>query len=181
MKTINLRDFIRTGYFGNITIGSKKADIIRELGKDYSFDDAGETQIISYGWYEFFFWTETTLVFGIQNDHLQADCINHKEMINYKSKLWNVDKWFLHDDRNITFGQVEKFLTREKIAFEIVPTYHGCDENVIRCSKSNVTFDFVKEYSVTEPDDNGKFKAWKEHIEEKQSNYILNGIRLFNL
>jgi hypothetical protein len=140
MTTIHLKEFIKTGQFGTISIGSTKADVVNAFGKKFDFADCGETQIIKYGWYEFFYWTESELVFGIQNDHLQADCSNHKEMIDYKSKLWTIDKWFLQVNKNITLRQVEGFLTAEGISFEIVPAYEGCDENVIKCLNSRRDF-----------------------------------------
>ena len=82
MKTIQLREFVKTGQFGTISIGSTKADLVNSPGEEFDFVDCGETQLIKYGWYEFFYWTESELIFGIQNDHLQADCVNHKEMLN---------------------------------------------------------------------------------------------------
>jgi hypothetical protein len=180
MNTIHLNEFIKTGKFGTITIGSTKTDLVNELGNEFDFDNCGETQIIKYGWYEFFFWTESELIFGIQNDHLQADCTNHSEMMQYKSKLWSIDKWFLEENRNITFGQVEEYLLRERISYEIVPAYKGCDENVIKCMQSKVTFDFVNEYRLVELNEKGEFKKWREFMENDQSNFVLNGIRLFD-
>lgn len=54
MNTIHLKEFIRTGKFGTISIGSTKTDVVNELGNKFDFADCGETQIIKYGWYEFF-------------------------------------------------------------------------------------------------------------------------------
>lgn len=178
MITVNLKDFIKTGQFGTISLGTTKSDLVNKLGEEFDFADLGETQIIKYGWYEFFYWTKNELIFGIQNDHLQADCTNHKEMIDYKNKVWTIDKWFLQTNKNITFGQIEELLMRENIPFKIIPTYNNC-ENVIKCLKSNVTFDFANEYRLVEYNENGKFKNWKEFVENNQSNFVLNGIRLF--
>ena len=178
MTTIQLKEFIKTGKFGSISIGSTKTDIVNVLGKKFEFANCDEAQIIKYGWYEFFYWTETEILFGIQNDHVQADCTNHKEMINYKSKLWTIDKWPLQDNKNMTFGEVEYFLKEENIPYEIIPAYKVSHENVIKCSDSNVAFDFVNEYSLVEINKNGKFKNQKEFVEGEQHNYILNGIRI---
>ena len=100
-------------------------------------------------------------------------------MINFRNRLWTIDKWFLKDNENITFGQVVDLLIQENIPFNIIPAYEGCDENIIKCTNSNVTFDFDNEYRVVELNAKGKFKNWKEIIVEDQSNYVLNGIRLF--
>ena len=180
MHTVHLKEFIKTGHFGTITIGSTKADVVNLLGKKFGFGDFGETQIITYGWYEFFYWTETELIFGIQNDHLQADCTHHKEMIDYKSKVWTIDKWFLEVNKNITFRQVEDLLTAESIPFQIIPAYKGSEENLIKCIGSHVTFDFAHEYRLVEYTEKGRFKNYKEVVESDQSNFVLNGIRLFS-
>ena len=180
MTTIHLKEFIKTGQFGTISIGSTKTDLIATLGKKFDFADCGESQIIKFGWYEFFYWTENELIFGIQNDHLVSDCINHDKMIDYKSKLWTIDKWFLQVNKNITFSQIEELLMKEDIPFEIVPAYKGCEENIIRCLNSNVKFDFVNEYGLLELNENGKSKKWKDVIIKEQSNFVLNGIRLFD-
>ncbi len=181
MTTIQLKEFIKTGKFGTISIGSTKTDIVNIFGKKFDFADCGETQIIKYGWYEFFYWTKTELVFGIQNDHLQADCIDHNEMISFGNKSFEFDKWFLQDNKNGTFGQIEDYLNKEKISFEVVHVYKGSDENIIKCTRSNVTFDFANEYRLVELNEKGKFKNWKEYVEAEQSNFVLNGIRLFGI
>ncbi len=179
MTIIQLKEFVKTGKFGTITIGSTKTDVINLLGNKYSFGDLGETQIIKYGAYEFFYWTETEIIFGIQNDQLQADCSNHKEMINLKNKNYRLDKWFLQNNKNITFGEVIAFLEQESIFFEILPASISNSENVIKCLESNVSFDFVNEYDFVELDEKGKVKTSNQYFETEQSKYVLNGIRLF--
>jgi hypothetical protein len=176
---IQLKEFIRTGKFGPISLGSTKADIIRLLGKKNDFADCGETQIVKYGWYEFFYYTKTEIVFGIQNDHVQADGTNHHADINFRNVLWTLDKWFLKENENVTFGQVVDYLNEEKISFEIIPPYHGSEGNIIRCSVSGVKFDFADEYRIMELNAKGKFKDWKIVTAKDQSKHVLNGIRLF--
>ena len=174
MTSVKLIEFIKTGCFGTITIGSTKEEVLKELGNNLDIIDCGETHIIYYGWYEFFYWTTTELIFGIQNDHLQANCTNHGEMINFQNNKFKLDNWFLKENKNINFGQVEEVLISNNIEYEIIPTWKGCDENIIRCVRSNVTFDFVREYRSIDLSNN-----WKEQIETEQSKFILNGIRLF--
>ncbi|AEA43352.1 hypothetical protein [Fluviicola taffensis] len=178
---ISLKDFIKTGHFGLVKIGMTKDEVIKVLGQPDSDNDYGTgSGGMMFARYEFFYWQNNLKINGIQNDHLQADCSNHKEMINFKNELWTIDKWFLQDNKNKTFGEVVELLNLEKISFEIVPSYSGSNENVIKCLKSNVTFDFVNEYSQIELNEKGKFKTYKDYIEEEQSNYVLNGIRLFD-
>ncbi|MCZ8284523.1 MAG: hypothetical protein O9353_03620, partial [Bacteroidia bacterium] len=133
-----------------------------------------------YGWYEFFYWTETEKVLGIQNDHLQADCFNHAEMIFFRNKSFIIDHWFLKAGENITFKEVVELLNTEHIAFSIEPAYRGSDIQVIKCTNSQVTFDFDGEYRLVELNKKGKFAGYKEVIETNEANYVLNGIRLFN-
>lgn len=180
MKTIHLKEFIRTGKFGTISIGSTKADILNLLGNKYELHEAEETQIIRYGWYEFFFYTETETVFGIQNDHLLADCTNHKEMISLGNSRCTMDTWFIQENKNISFAQVEDYLHKEGIPFTIEPSYKGSSWNVIECSESKVRFDFADEYRTVNLNKKGKFIGWTEHTETDQSRFLLNGIRLFN-
>ncbi|WP_143011393.1 hypothetical protein [Chitinophaga filiformis] len=179
MITIQLKDFIKTGNFGPLTIGSSKGEILQVFGGTYDLADCGETQIIKYGWYEFFYWTDNEKIFGIQNDHLLADCVNHSEMINFKNRFFTIDKWFLKENKSITFREVIECLEQENIPYNIVPAYDGCDENIIKCVNSNVTFDFVNEHTFTEVTAKGRFKNRKEIRVAHQLDYVLNGIRLF--
>lgn len=133
MKIVSLKKFIETGSFDTLSIGSTREEVIECLGEKYDFYDSGETYIISFGWYEFFFWTDTGRLYGIQNDHLVADCMNHDEMINFRNKKWQLDTWFLKANQHFTFKQVKELLEREKILYTIEPTYTGCDENIIKC------------------------------------------------
>ncbi len=179
MTTIHLKDFITTGNFGGVTLGTTKDEIINLLGDDFSFSDFGETKAILFGWYEFFYWTDTEKVLGIQNNHLLADCTNHDEMINFKSKKWQLDKWFLKEFKNITFKDIKDLLTKEGISYQVQPTYEGCDENIIKCIDSNVTFDFCNNFTSIQLDNKGKTKVLKKVRIENEEDFVLNGIRLF--
>ncbi|NIG54053.1 hypothetical protein [Chitinophaga sp. Cy-1792] len=181
MQLISLKNFIINGYWGSITLGSSIDSVIQELGKNYDYTDCGETQIIQYGWYEFFFRTDTRKIFGIQNDHLISDCSNHADMIDYQGEHWKLDTWFLRPQQNITFEQVVQLLQDTGIPFSIEPAYAGCDENIIRCVESMVSFDFVNEYSEPVFDKKGELVSNSPVIAMQQKDYFLNGIRLFNL
>jgi hypothetical protein len=71
-------------------------------------------------------------------------------------------------------------LNMEEISYDIVPVYKDSDEHVIKCLNSNVTIDFASKYRLMELNEKGKFKNWNEFIENDQSNFVLNGIRLFD-
>lgn len=96
MITVSLKEFIKTGMFGPITIGSSRDEAIKAFGVADHIVDFGETQSIQPGaYYEFFCWTDTGLINGIQNDHLQAESIKHAELIFHIDQYWELDPWFL--------------------------------------------------------------------------------------
>jgi hypothetical protein len=182
MLTISLIEFIKTGNFGTITLGALIDEVIEQFGEDHDFGDFGETQIIKYDWYEFFYWTDTRKIFGIQNDHLEADCENHADMIYVSNNKWKLDVGgFLRENENIAFREVKQMLEEENIPYVIEPAYEGCDELIIRCVESNVQFDFIRELHFAEFDQDRKFKGFKITSLNHQDEYALNGIRLFNL
>jgi hypothetical protein len=87
MIEISLKEFLKTGEFGPIKVGiSTKNDVLEQLGEHDGIGDFDDTQIIRYGWYEIFYWTNSEIVYAIQNDHLQYDCINHNEIMSLKMK-----------------------------------------------------------------------------------------------
>lgn len=179
MVKLSLKEFIRNGKFGAISINSTKEELVNMLGEDYDFADCGDIHIIKYGWYEFYYRKETEKIMGIQNDHLPADCVNHHEMINLENNYCTLDKWFLKENNNITFGEIIKLLKEENIPYEIVPINQTLNQNIIKCINSDVTFDFVNEYIMIKSDSKGQIKQEIDIIETNEENYILNGIRLF--
>ena len=115
MITVSLKEFIKTGMFGPITIGSHRDEAIKAFGVTNHIVDFDETQSIQPGaYYEFFCWTDTGLINGIQNDHLQAESINHAELIFYIDQYWELDPWFLKANANVTFAEVCHLLKSEK-------------------------------------------------------------------
>ncbi len=178
-KTISLKEFIRTGKFGTIEVGkSTKQDVIDLMGENFDFGDFYETQIIKYGWYEFFYWTETEVVFAIQNDHLQFDCSNHNEMIEYENSQIKIDSWFLTVNKDITRSEIMEILTKENIEF----TSERFSPNVALEHlklKNDITIDFSDEIRTWAEDKiTGEYERHEEPIAQ-QKDYVLNGIRLF--
>ncbi|WCO00236.1 hypothetical protein [Psychroserpens ponticola] len=174
MKTISIKSFAKTGKFGEIGIGTLKKDVIKLLGTDYDFGDCGETQIIKYGWYEFFFWSDTEKLFAIQNDHLQANCENHNEMILYKNDLFEIDIWFLKVNQDYTYSQVIQLLKKEDIDYKIEPGSE-IEPEIIRF-KSGVYLDFSEGSFGWNSETN---ESYNDTIKNKED-YLLNGIRLFD-
>jgi len=179
MKIIKLKNFIKTGNFDKIKVGtSTKKDVIDLMGNDFEFGDFGETQIIKYGWYEFFYWTKNEIIFGIQNDHLQFDCSNHNEMISYKGNNIEIDNWFLKVDNNIKFSEILEILKAEKIQYELEKdNFEGALEYIKL--RNGITIDFDNELTTWTYDK--KEDEWDMINEpiKHQKDYILNGIRRF--
>lgn len=175
MKIISLKSFVESGKFGNIGIGSLKTDVINELGSDFDYYDSGETEIVKYGWYEFFFWCDTGKLFGIQNDHLQADCSNHDEMILFQNDKFEVDTWFLKVDESFKYEEVIELLKKEQVQYQIV-IGNKYEPEIIKFA-SNVYFDFSEGVLSWNIENNN----WLETTIEKKEEFLLNGIRIFDL
>lgn len=179
MKVVKLEDFIKTGNFANIKIGtSTKHDVIDLMGHDFDFGDFGENQIIKYGWYEFFYWTKTEIVFAIQNDHLQFDCSNHHEMIEYKNNNISIDNWFLEVNKNCTFSEVIDVLEKEGLPYKLKrQAFKGALEYIELAN--GITLDFDNELTIWLHNDSEDNWEMKNELIESQKDYVLNGIRLF--
>ena len=160
---ISLKEFIKTGRFGPVSIGSQKEDLLKYFGNNFQHGNFGDTEIIRYNCYEFFYWTENHKIYAIQNDHLLFDCSNHQYMISFKHNNWILDKWFLRRKKNIKFIEITQLLNSENIEFKIERESIANDMNIIRCMESGITFDFCNESTE----------------ENNQDNFFLNGIRLF--
>lgn len=175
MKTISLKEFIVTGDFGGVTIGTSKSELFKLLGEtdeinDYENGSGG----IFYGYYELFFDTKTEKITGIQNDHLliwpklkrKNRIEDHKEAIYFENDTCKMDTWFLQYGKNLTYNEILKTLENESIEFkEIYDIHCGCRIEF----KSGVTMDF------SDFDDD-----WfiNQTIPDKRK-LFLNGIRLF--
>ncbi|CAL2101535.1 conserved protein of unknown function [Tenacibaculum sp. 190130A14a] len=179
MKIIELKNFIKTGDFDKIKVGtSTKQDVIDLMGNDFDFGDFGETQIIKFGWYEFFYWTESEIVFAIQNDHLQFDCSNHNEMIEYQNENIKIDNWFLQTNKNIKFSEVIQILKSEKIQYELdKQNFDGALEYLKL--QNGLTMDFDNELTTWIYNESADEWDMKNELIKNQQDYILNGIRLF--
>lgn len=179
MRVIHLKDFVTTGKFDQIEVGkSTKEDVIALMGDDYDFADCDDTQIIKYGWYEFFYWTESEIIFGIQNDHLQYDCGNHDEMINYENDRIKIDNWFLEVNKDATFSEVIKIIENEGVDYELdKQKFEGALEYVKL--ENGVTIDFSDELVSWVYDK--KEDEWDMKIDpiKIQGDYVLIGIRFF--
>jgi len=175
MKIISLKSFAESGKFGSIGIGSLKTDVIKELGNEFDHHDGGETEILQYGRYEFFFWSDSGKLFGIQNDHLLANCINHDEMILFKNHYFEIDTWFLKVDLDYTYKQVIELLDKEKVKYHT--ELPGENEPEIIRFGNGTFFDFSEGSSGWDSEKD----EWYEIVIEKKEDFLLNGIRIFDL
>ena len=118
MIKISLKDFVLKGDFGPIKVGMHRDEVVDILGEPGGAQDFGTGYSgLIYGWYEFFYYTDTKKLSSMQNDHLQADCSNHKECIFYKNNSFETDIWFLEAERDFTYSEVKEILSKEKIPY----------------------------------------------------------------
>lgn len=173
MKIIFLKDFCVTGSFGDVQIGMPIAEVKKVLGKpDHEQNFGTGSSGMVYGWYEFFYWTDTQILNGIQNDHLasyphlkgKASIKAHIKDITYKNTQFEIDIWFLKPGQDITYQEVIEHLLSENIQF--IEKQNEFEDRTIEF-KSGVYFDFEEPI-----DENGNVVKNKE----KQ---LLNGMRLF--
>ncbi len=176
MKKINLKDFIITGDFGPVKIGMTKQQVINLLGEPDSDNDFGSgTFGLLYSWYEFFFDKKTQVLKSIQNDHLQANCSEHDEMILFKNDKFEIDIWFLKVNYDITYKEVKEILKRENISFSEEKYW---DNDIIKF-ESGVFLDFDDRDDIWEIYEDGTTKKDENLIISNKENFVLNGIRYF--
>lgn len=142
MLTISLKEFALTCEFGSVKIGMHRDEAVALLGKpgcESSFGQSASGGFL-YGCYEFFYHNDTGEIHTMQNDHLQADCLNHGDMFLYRNKYFRIDPWFLKAGKDFAFPEVVDFLHDEQISFQIVRR-SGSDRERIEF-KSGVHFEF---------------------------------------
>ena len=159
MIDVSLKEFVLTGEFGPVEVGMHRDEIINLLGEPEADQDFGlGFNGLLYGWYEFFYYTDTKILSSMQNDHLMAVFSNHNECIHFQNENIKVDIWFLKAGENFTFSEVKEILTKESIPFSEIDKHDYFEFHF----ESGVTMDFV---------------SLKD--EAKRDQLVLNGIRYF--
>jgi hypothetical protein len=183
MFTVYLKEFITTGKFGPIALGTSIDEVIIILGEpddkiEYDNGHCG----ITYAWYEFFYKRDTGVLYAIQNDHLAAfpnrktKRVNNKKDICFKNDYFEINIWFLKKGKYLTFAEVIDNLKKEKIEFEIAKGYSN--ESIIKF-KSGVTLDFDDLSGLASFGEDSNDWTFSEKITDNNET-ILNGVRLFN-
>lgn len=136
-----------------------KSEVVTLLGEP-GFVHANSSGLswTNYGCYELLYFDGKLT--GIQNDHLQADCSNHGDLIGYENSCFRIDTWFLQPGRDISLRELRILLTTEGIAFEEVLR----DDYTLFRFESRVEFDFANHTTQVNPEDcklNGiRFQQW---------------------
>ena len=158
MTIISLKNFILTGNFGPIALGTEKRQVYEFLGQPNEIVDFGAGMSgLFYNGFEFFYWTENEKIFAIQNDNLN-------QLLTRKAK-YKITKDIIIDTSFLQFGQVlsyenlTQYLSKEKIIFKVISKL---EFDIIKFN-SGVTFDFENDEANNNQND-------RQHLK-------LNGIR----
>lgn len=156
MISISLKQFALTGNFGPVTTGMHRDEAVSFLGEPGNEAKFGKfASGFIYGWYEFFYETDSKLIYAIQNDHLQADCLNHAEMFLYQNRYFQIDPWFLEAGRDFSFDEIAKILNQEQVPFRIVQREVETIE-----FESGVFFDFNNRHNIETGEDTDEMVLW---------------------
>jgi hypothetical protein len=117
---IRISDFIKTGKFGPVEIGTSKEYTLNLLGEpDDDTDLDGTGSILLYAWYELFFDHEGILK-SIQNDNYDP---RDRKTYSFKNEKIQIDPWFLNEKEDQTIDYVSGLLSKESIVFETIDYY----------------------------------------------------------
>jgi len=163
--TISLKDFVLSGRFGPVYIGMPIDELKHYLGEPGdSYESKSGAGFLFYNGFEFYYYTDTNTVHGIQNDNLRYEGPDRKsDYLYYVDDAILVDTWFIEFGNPLNFTQVTELLKREDISFEACEK-DGYDELKF---PSGVRFDF----------ENWKDDEGKKIINREEA--ALNGIRYF--
>jgi hypothetical protein len=111
---LSIKEFIKTGKFGEVRIGMSKEDVINRLGIPDSDNDIGANgSILLYAWYELFLNHENILV-SIHNDNYDP---TDKASYEFENEKIKIDSWFLNNTENQTTETVSTILKNEGIEY----------------------------------------------------------------
>ncbi|BDY04671.1 hypothetical protein [Ferrimonas sp. YFM] len=135
---IRIEEFLKSGRFGPLELGTSKDLAIASLGEPDCDADLGKTgSILLYGWYELFFNRENQL-HSIQNDNYDP---SRKESYLFKNEKIEIDPWFLNEALNQCIGDISRALEEKGMEYEVID-YYGRDAIKL---KSGVVIDFDEE------------------------------------
>lgn len=186
MTLILLKDFCLTGHFGDVRIGMNISEVKEILGEpDHEQDFETGSSGIMYAWYEFFYWTDTKILYAIQNDHLmpwpgleeheRAEV--HGKDIEFDNSHFKVETWFLSAGKAITYRDIVEICRRDNVNI-IEKCNEWGDSSIEFESGVKLDFDDMSDWVIT--DKNGQRIENKSIIKSKED-YLLNGMRLFQL
>ncbi|ACU61879.1 hypothetical protein [Chitinophaga pinensis] len=184
MMTVSLRDFILTGKFGPVTLGMTIEEVMDILGKPDGLTeyDNGHSEVY-YAYYEFFFLTESRILYGIQNDHLatfpniKTGRVNNKRDICFSNDKFTIDTWLLKKNRYMVFKEVFNRISEEGIEFTLERTY---DDYRGICFTSNVKLGFNDNSGVSSYDKASDTWTRSAAIQNEED-FILDSITYFNM
>ena len=108
-----------TGRFGPVYMGMPLDELKQVLGEpSESYDSGAGTALLFYKGFEFYYFTDDNTLYGIQNDNVSyeiPDVIENRFRFNDDLEI---DTWFIHFGKALTYEQVLIFLDHEQVGFE---------------------------------------------------------------
>lgn len=165
MNVISLKEFVLSGCFGPVYLGMPLEELKKHFGKPAdSYDSGMGSGLWFYNGFEFYYYTKTNTLFGIQNDNICHEGPEKKsEHLYFFDEDTLIDTWFLDFGKKIPYRKVVTRLQNEGISFE---TENRGDYDELRFS-SGVAFDFENREGISE----------KEKVSREEASLI--GIRYF--
>ncbi|MGB1295552.1 MAG: hypothetical protein ACPG6V_08730 [Flavobacteriales bacterium] len=140
MNNIDFKTFVKTGKLLGLDFGkSTVQELFAVMGSTDDKTDFQDTVIYYYGWYEFYVWKSSGILYAFQNDHLISDCRNHNELIAFKNHKVHIEPWFVQKNQNVSYHQLKQFLQEQEIEYK---AYQNKYQNQIIELNTNITFDF---------------------------------------
>ena len=137
-QEINLSDFLRSGYFGEVTLGNSLEDTLFKLGQPNCQTPLNKTTtLVSYGSYEFTY--KKGILVSIQNDRFD---IKHPELMEFENESITIRSEFLSADKIKYKKEIIKELELAGIRYSTIDYF----DRIAIQTEDNIILDFNNEY-----------------------------------
>jgi hypothetical protein len=137
-KVISMLEFLRTGMFGELSLGSTKNDMLQFLGEPSAWGNSitKDLGFCIYGDVEFHWWTNTNKIRLIHFDHFSR--INDTGEYPRLHKSYELDPWVIRSEANMF--DIQNALSKQQIPFSRVNKLSTWDALILE-SGCEINFD----------------------------------------